>query len=114
MEDRSSYESGVPQGQRADFFLYVRAAAGADPATVRAGLAAAVKPIAVVSVQDREQFKDAQAAQVNTILDIISAAGTRRPRAGTHEGRPTTEDRRGTTDEGTLSSWIDSVAAGRP
>jgi putative ABC transport system permease protein len=69
--DRSSYEAGVPEVERGDFFLYVRAAAGADLAEVRAGLARAVKPFAIVSVQDREQFKDAQAAQVNIILYII-------------------------------------------
>jgi len=69
--DRSSYAAAVPEAQRADFSLYVRAAPGADLADVRAGLAAVVKPFAVVSVQDREQFKDAQATQVNTILYII-------------------------------------------
>ena len=68
---RSVYLRAVPPAQQGDFQAYVKVAPGADPAKVRAALAAKVKPYLVVSVQDAKEFTDSQASQVNTMLTIM-------------------------------------------
>jgi putative ABC transport system permease protein len=53
------------------YAAYVKTAPGADPNEVRAELTQLVKPQLVISVQDREQFKDAQSGQIDQLLGII-------------------------------------------
>jgi putative ABC transport system permease protein len=53
------------------YAAYVKTAPGADLKRVRAELTQLVKPQLVISVQDREQFKDAQSGQIDQLLGII-------------------------------------------
>ncbi|MDQ1446530.1 MAG: putative transport system permease protein, partial [Acidimicrobiaceae bacterium] len=57
-----------------DFAVYVKAAAGADTAAVRANVQGLVDTqYPNVKVQDRSEFKKAQAKQVTTLLNLIYA-----------------------------------------
>jgi putative ABC transport system permease protein len=66
------YADTVPAAQQGDFLLYVKSD-GTDTAGLRAELDRIVKPFLVVSVQDGDEFADAQAAQINTLLYLIYA-----------------------------------------
>jgi len=66
------YSQTVPAGQQGDFLLYVKSD-GSATAALRTRIEEAVAPFLVVSVQDGEEFADAQAAQINTLLYLIYA-----------------------------------------
>ncbi|MCE0538439.1 FtsX-like permease family protein [Kineosporia rhizophila] len=66
------YSEAVPPAQQGDFLLYVKSD-GADSAGLREELTKTVEPFLVVSVQDGEEFADAQAAQINQLLYLIYA-----------------------------------------
>ncbi|UZN02992.1 ABC transporter permease [Cellulomonas sp. S1-8] len=53
--------------------VFVDAASGVTPAELRTAVAAAVAPYVVVSVQDRDEFVDQMAAQVDQLLVILYA-----------------------------------------
>jgi putative ABC transport system permease protein len=57
--------------QRQDSTLSIRLAPGADPATVRRALDRVVEPVPVVSVQDKDDFRDSVRGQVNQLLFMI-------------------------------------------
>ena len=65
------YASAVPSAYQTTFTALVTVAPGADPGAVRTALTALVTPQLVISVQDREEFKDAQGAQINQLLQIV-------------------------------------------
>jgi putative ABC transport system permease protein len=66
------YSQSVPPAQQGDFLLYVKSD-GSNTADLRAQLEETVKPFLVVSVQDGEEFAEAQAAQINQLLYLIYA-----------------------------------------
>jgi putative ABC transport system permease protein len=68
---RRLYASAVPPAYQTAYAAYVKTAAGADIEEVRSQLTALVKPQLVISVQDREEFKDAQGGQIDQLLAII-------------------------------------------
>ncbi len=68
---RTLYAEAVPESMQGEYQAYVRLSPGADPAKVRAELTATVKPYLVISVQDGQEFSNAQASQVNTMLTIM-------------------------------------------
>ncbi|GIG40692.1 ABC transporter permease [Cellulomonas phragmiteti] len=53
--------------------VFLDAAAGVTPTALRAAVTAAVAPYVVVSVQDRDEFVDQMAAQVDQLLVILYA-----------------------------------------
>ena len=68
---RPLYAKAVPKVYQTAYAAYVKTAPGADPEQVRTELTQLVKPQLVISVQDREQFKDAQSGQIDQLLGII-------------------------------------------
>jgi putative ABC transport system permease protein len=68
---RRLYTAAVPKAYQTAYAAYVKTAPGADAEQVRAELTQLVKPQLVISVQDREQFKDAQGGQIDQLLAII-------------------------------------------
>ena len=68
---RDLYATAVPSAYQTTFTALVSITPGADREAVRRELTTLVKPQLVVSVQDREQFKQAQAAQINQLLRIV-------------------------------------------
>jgi len=68
---RALYQRAVPAAFQGDLLVYVKATPGADLAALRQSLVQEVKPFLVVSVQDGKEFTDSQAAQVNTLLNLI-------------------------------------------
>ena len=68
---RALYATAVPSAYQTTFAALVSLAPGADREAVRRELTTLIKPQLVVSVQDREQFKEAQAAQINQLLRIV-------------------------------------------
>ncbi|GAA3612728.1 ABC transporter permease [Kineosporia mesophila] len=66
------YAKTVPAAQQGDFLLYVKSD-GTNTAALRSQLEDVVKPFLVVSVQDGDEFADAQAAQINSLLYLIYA-----------------------------------------
>jgi putative ABC transport system permease protein len=68
---RRLYATAVPPAFQTAYAAYVKTTAGADAEKVRAELTTLVKPQLVISVQDREQFKDAQSGQIDQLLAII-------------------------------------------
>lgn len=71
MVPTSLYEQSTPTMSRYTFVALVKAAPGANLEQVQQGLVEAVKPYAIVSVQNREDFKDALNSQVNQGLMIL-------------------------------------------
>jgi putative ABC transport system permease protein len=69
--DRSLYEAAVPAVRQADLRVFVRARAGADTAALRADLEDLVRPYLVVSVQDKQEFADAQSGAIDTVLNLL-------------------------------------------
>ncbi|MEO9152128.1 MAG: FtsX-like permease family protein [Lapillicoccus sp.] len=69
--DRSLYLASVPASSQVDTGVYVRADPGTDLAAVRASLVGLVKPFLIVSVQDGQEFADAQGASIDTILNLL-------------------------------------------
>ena len=65
------YDQVMPVALRTDLIVLVDAAPGADPTAMRGALEKATAPYVVVQVQDREQFKGAQAQQINMMLAIL-------------------------------------------
>jgi putative ABC transport system permease protein len=68
---RELYERSVPAAQQVSFAAFVKTAPGADQEQVRSELTALVKPQLVISVQDRDEFKAANRAQVNQLLGLL-------------------------------------------
>ncbi|GAB6902925.1 ABC transporter permease [Kineosporia succinea] len=66
------YAETVPPAQQGDFLLYVKSD-GSDTAQLRSALEKTVEPFLVVSVQNGEEFAEAQAAQINQLLYLIYA-----------------------------------------
>ncbi|MEO7236598.1 MAG: FtsX-like permease family protein, partial [Lapillicoccus sp.] len=69
--DRSLYLAAAPASGQVDTGVYVRAAPGADLGTLRADLVTLVKPFLVVSVQNGQEFADAQGASIDTIINLL-------------------------------------------
>ncbi len=69
--DRSLYATSVPASGQVDTGVYVRAAPGADLGTLRADLVTLVKPFLVVSVQNGQEFADAQGASIDTVINLL-------------------------------------------
>ena len=69
--DRSLYDAALPSAQRADARLFVRAAPGADLGALRTELTDIVRPYLIVSVQDSSEFTDAQAASIDTLINLL-------------------------------------------
>ncbi|MBD0324028.1 MAG: FtsX-like permease family protein, partial [Aldersonia sp.] len=65
------YRQVSPEATRVDFVNLVKAAPGADLAAMRTALEQATDPYVVVQVQDREEFKGAQAKQIDTLLAVL-------------------------------------------
>lgn len=70
---RALYERAVPAANQVSYAAFVKVTPGADLEAVRSGLTALVKPQLVISVQDKQQFKDASRGQVNQLLGILYA-----------------------------------------
>ncbi len=68
---RALYAEAVPSAYQTTFTALVSIAPGADREAVRRQLTTLVKPQLLVSVQDREQFKEAQGAQIDQLLRIV-------------------------------------------
>jgi putative ABC transport system permease protein len=66
-----AYQQITPESLRSDFLVLVNAAPGVDPETLRAPLEQATDPFVIVQVQDRDEFKGAQAAQIDTLLAVL-------------------------------------------
>lgn len=66
-----AYDANVPDGL--DSQVFVTVAGGVDQATARRAIEAAAKPYPNADVQDQQEFKDSQAAQVNQILGLVYA-----------------------------------------
>ncbi|GAB3268592.1 ABC transporter permease [Kineosporia babensis] len=66
------YRETVPPSQQGDFLLYVKSD-GSNTDQLRTALEDKVEPFLVVSVQDGQEFADAQAAQINQLLYMIYA-----------------------------------------
>ena len=56
-----------------DTFVFVKAAEGADPATVRADVEAATAEFGNIQVQDQAAFREQQAGFVNQLLGLVTA-----------------------------------------
>lgn len=69
--DYALYEKAVPAPARFTFAVYVRAAEGVDPESLRAPLDAIAKPYLVLSVQNGEEYVDSVADQVDQLLNIL-------------------------------------------
>jgi len=70
---QSLFEQLVPATQRILDMVLINAAPGADLATLRGDLVAAVKPYLVVSVMDSDEFASSLADQVQQVLVILYA-----------------------------------------
>ncbi len=70
---RALYERAVPAANQVSYAAFVKVTPGADLEAVRSGLTDLVKPQLVISVQDKQQFKDASRGQVNQLLGILYA-----------------------------------------
>ncbi|HET8617085.1 MAG TPA: FtsX-like permease family protein [Actinomycetales bacterium] len=68
---RPLYAKAVPAAYQSAYAAYVKAAPGADLEKVRSELTTLVKPQLVISVQDRQEFKEAQSGQIDQLLAII-------------------------------------------
>ncbi|WP_426560262.1 ABC transporter permease [Angustibacter sp. McL0619] len=68
---RELYEKSVPVASQVSYAAFVKTEPGADSEQVRSELTALVKPQLVISVQDRDEFKAANRAQVNQLLGIL-------------------------------------------
>lgn len=65
------YDEVMPVNFRTNLFMFVKAKPGADLTQMRTDLENATEQFVVVQVQDREEFKGAQGAQINTLLAIL-------------------------------------------
>ncbi|WP_127784547.1 FtsX-like permease family protein [Rhodococcus sp. X156] len=65
------YRDVTPAQEQVHAVVLVKAAPGADLATLRTGLEQATDPLLVVQVQDREQFKGSLASQIDTLLAVL-------------------------------------------
>jgi putative ABC transport system permease protein len=68
---RPLYAKAVPAAYQSAYAAYVKAAPGADLEKVRSELTSLVKPQLVISVQDRQEFKEAQSGQIDQMLAVI-------------------------------------------
>jgi putative ABC transport system permease protein len=66
-----AYQQITPENLRSDFLVLVNAAPDVDPESLRAPLEQATDPFVIVQVQDRDEFKGAQAAQIDTLLAVL-------------------------------------------
>ncbi|HEY6798489.1 MAG TPA: ABC transporter permease [Kineosporiaceae bacterium] len=71
--DRTLYQKAVPASRQQDLVALVRLKPAADAGAVRADLVSAVKPFLVVSVQNGDEFVNAQADQVNQLIGLLYA-----------------------------------------
>ena len=65
------YDQVTPETSRIDLLALVHAEPGTDLAALRTALEQATDPFVVVQVQDREEFKGAQAQQIDTLLAVL-------------------------------------------
>ncbi|MDQ1292241.1 MAG: putative transport system permease protein [Actinomycetota bacterium] len=70
---RPLYEKGVPLGEQGDFYIFVKASAGADLEKVRSELKGLVKQYIVVSVQDSQEYTQSMADDVDQLLLTLYA-----------------------------------------
>ena len=66
-----AYDANVPDAL--DSQIYVKTAAGVDQATARRAIEEVAAAYPNADVQDQQEFKDAQSAQVNQILGLVYA-----------------------------------------
>lgn len=66
-----AYEELTTETARSDILALLVLEPGADPETVRTGLEQATDPFLLVQVQDEEQFRGAQAAQIDSVIAIL-------------------------------------------
>lgn len=69
--DLTAYEAWVPT--QLDFQVFAKLADGADPATTQEAVTAAIADYPTAEVQDLTEFKEAQAAPINQLLNLIYA-----------------------------------------
>lgn len=69
--DGAVYRALTPKNEWSDEVALIKAAPGADPAALRAGLEQATADYYVVTVQDKDQFKGSVAAQINGLLGLL-------------------------------------------
>lgn len=67
----ATYERHFPRS--VDFLVLVRAAADADPVEVRRRLEATLEPFPQLELDDRREFRDRAASQVDQLLVVITA-----------------------------------------
>ncbi|GAA4817150.1 ABC transporter permease [Tomitella cavernea] len=67
----SAYHALAPALARRDVLMLVDAAPGVTPAALRESLTAATDPYLVVQVQDRDEFRGAQARQIDQMLAVL-------------------------------------------
>lgn len=68
---QSGFEVGFPD--QADAQVIVRTDDGADLAEVRSGIEGLIEPFPTAQLQDLEEFKDAQVAQIQMLVNVIYA-----------------------------------------
>jgi putative ABC transport system permease protein len=68
MATSTVHDAGLAPG---DTTVYVKAAAGVDPATLAPALTDAVKPYPTVTVQDQSQFKQQISGSINQLLAVM-------------------------------------------
>ncbi|MFR9751141.1 ABC transporter permease [Nocardia sp. 004] len=71
MVSQAVYNEVVPLNFRTDLLVLIKAKPGTDLTEMRTELERATEKFVVVQVQDREEFKGAQGAQINTLLAIL-------------------------------------------
>lgn len=68
---QQAYSELIPALLSTDLFVLVKAQPGTDLASLRSALTDATDPFVVIKVQDREEFKGAQAQQIDQLLAIL-------------------------------------------
>jgi putative ABC transport system permease protein len=68
---RSTYEKAVPSSLRYDYAVFVKAADGIDPESLRPAIVKTVKPYLILSVENGDEFVDSQAQQINQVLYLL-------------------------------------------
>lgn len=68
-----AYDALIPELVQRTAVVLIETAPGADAAQVRAGLEEATKRFVIVQVQDLQQYKETQSAQINLLLALLYA-----------------------------------------
>ncbi|WP_328825548.1 ABC transporter permease [Tomitella gaofuii] len=71
MVGEAAYRALVPELARRDVLMLVDPTPGVTPAAVRESLTSATDPYLVVQVQDRDEFRGAQARQIDQMLAVL-------------------------------------------